>query len=71
VAAFIPLYGVMPALFPYYLYENFKATPLQTGLIISGTIPVSCGSRGIFTGAVIFALATFFNLTPVVPSDKS
>ncbi len=173
MTAFILLYGVMLAFFPYYLYENFKASPFQIGLITSsasigsilgafnlgrlsrifsskklitgafllyivslilsyfisllvffavpafifgfangilipniqtrisiiapaeyrgavmsinstvlrlgqtvgpfasGIILVSYGSSGIFTGAVIFALATFFILTIIVPSDKT
>lgn len=35
LTGFILLYGVMLAFFPYYLSDNFQATPFQIGLITS------------------------------------
>jgi MFS family permease len=35
LAGFILLYGVMLAFFPYYMHENFKATPFHIGLVTS------------------------------------
>ena len=51
LAGFILLYGVMLAFFPYYMHENFKATPFHIGLITSAA-SIGSVSGGINMGTL-------------------